>query len=83
MTATTGGAERLKTDRVRTVRREGVWVNEIESEGETSRHRTKDEAAAVGREIAHALGVEHVVHNHDGSVGSRTNYGSEGAQPSA
>ena len=34
----------------------------------------KDEASAVGREIAPALGAEHVVHNIDGSVGSRTIY---------
>ena len=60
--------------RVRTVRREGVWTNEIEGEGTASRHRTKDEASAVGREIALALGAEHVVHNIDGSVRSRTIY---------
>jgi hypothetical protein len=58
--------------RVLTIRRDGVWTNEIEAEGTVSRHRTKDEASAVGREIAVALRAEHVVHNMDGSVGSRT-----------
>jgi Uncharacterized protein conserved in bacteria (DUF2188) len=63
----------LREGRVRTVRREGVWTNEIE--GRTaSRHRTKDEASAVGREIALDLGAEHVVHNIDGSIRSRTSY---------
>jgi Uncharacterized protein conserved in bacteria (DUF2188) len=58
--------------RVLTIRRDGIWTNEIEAEGTVSRHRTKDEAAAVGREIALAVGAEHVIHNMDGSVGSRT-----------
>jgi hypothetical protein len=58
--------------RVLTIRRDGIWTNEIEAEGTVSRHRTKDEASAVGREIAVALRAEHVIHNMDGSVGSRT-----------
>jgi hypothetical protein len=64
--------------RIHTVRRSGVWTNEIEGvkgvarEGTARRHRTKDEASAVGREIAIALGAEHVIHNFDGSIASRT-----------
>jgi Uncharacterized protein conserved in bacteria (DUF2188) len=64
--------------RIHTVRRSGVWTNEIEGskgvgrEAAAKRHRTKDEASAVGREIAIALGAEHVIHNFDGSIASRT-----------
>jgi Uncharacterized protein conserved in bacteria (DUF2188) len=62
----------LTQRRVLTIRRDGVWTNEIEEEGTVSRHRTKDEASAIGREIALALQAEHVIHNMDGSVGSCT-----------
>jgi hypothetical protein len=61
---------------VHTIRRNGMWVNEIEGEGRGSvpgRHRTKDEASHVGRELATALGAQHVVHNIDGSIGARVN----------
>jgi hypothetical protein len=60
------------------VRRSGVWTNEIQgakaraNQGAASGHRTKDEASAVGREIAIALGADHVIHNFDGSIASRT-----------
>jgi hypothetical protein len=56
---------------VHTVWRGGTWVNEVEEEGQSSLHRTKDEAVAVGRDLAQALGAGHVVHNMDGSVRSR------------
>jgi hypothetical protein len=62
----------LTQRRVLTIRRDGIWTNEIEAEGTVSRHRTKDEASAIGREIALTLRAEHVIHNMDGSVGSRT-----------
>lgn len=39
---------------VHTVHRNGVWVNEIEGEGQMSSHRTKEEAVATGRETARA-----------------------------
>jgi hypothetical protein len=67
----------LRSQRVHTVRREGVWTNEVEGEGTRSRHRTKDEAAAAGQELALTLGAEHVIHNVDGSVGARTRYSAE------
>jgi Uncharacterized protein conserved in bacteria (DUF2188) len=62
----------LTQRRVLTIRRDGVWTNEIEDEGAVSRHRTKDEASSAGRELALALRAEHVIHNMDGSVASRT-----------
>jgi hypothetical protein len=63
---------------VHTVRRLGVWTNQVEGaegiadQGTGSRHRTKDEASEAGREIAIALGADHVIHNFDGSIGSRS-----------
>jgi len=59
---------------IHTIRREGVWVNEVHGEGKVpGRHRTKDEAADTGHEIAAAIGAEHVVHNIDGSIAARGN----------
>jgi hypothetical protein len=59
---------------VHTIRRGGVWVNEIEGQGRVpGRHRTKDEASHAGREIAAALHAQHVVHNIDGSISARVN----------
>jgi hypothetical protein len=58
-------------ERVETIRRAGRWTNEIDGHA-TGRYRTKDEAALAGREIAMAVGAEHVIHNFDGSVTSRT-----------
>ena len=58
--------------RIHTVRREGVWVNELEGEGRVpGDHREKDEAREAGREIAHAIHAEHVIHNIDGSIAAR------------
>jgi hypothetical protein len=57
--------------RVQTIRRAGRWTNELDGRA-TGRYRTKDEAALAGREIAMAAGAEHVIHNFDGSVTSRT-----------
>jgi hypothetical protein len=73
----------LTQRRVLTIRRDGVWTNEIEAEGTVSRHRTRDEASAVGREIAAALRAEHVIHNMDGSVRSRTGPEDVGSGPLA
>lgn len=67
--------------RIRTVRREGVWVNEFSSGGLISSHRTKDEAAAFGAELAEREGLEHVVHNADGTVGASTSYGGPDRAP--
>lgn len=43
---------------VHTVHREEIWINEIEEEGEISRHRTKEEAVSAGREAARARHTE-------------------------
>jgi hypothetical protein len=66
---------------VQTMWRGGVWVNVVDDEGESSRHRTKDEAVAVGSDLAQALRTGHVVHNMDGSVRSRTEPGPDFGAP--
>jgi hypothetical protein len=66
---------------VHTVRRDGVWVNEVVGDGVASIHRTKDEAAAAGRELAMRRQMEHLVHNMDGTIGYRNSYGNDPYPP--
>lgn len=66
---------------VHTVYRGGIWVNEIEGEGQLSSHVTKQEAVAAGREAARARRTEHVIHNADGTIAERNSYGNDPFPP--
>ena len=66
---------------VHTVHKEGVWVNEVEGEGELSRHNTKEEAVSAGREAARARSTEHVIHHVDGTIAERNSYGNDPYPP--
>ncbi|MEX2177780.1 MAG: DUF2188 domain-containing protein [Gemmatimonadaceae bacterium] len=50
------------------------WWNKVDGEVLT-RHRLKEAAEATGREIAIKLGVEHSIHNSDGTIEERKSYG--------
>ena len=67
---------------VHTRESDGAWVNEVDGEGEASRHDTRSDAASFGRDLARERGVEHVVHGEDGSVEERYDYG-DGPLPNA
>ena len=66
---------------VHTVHRNGIWVNEIEGEGQISSHATKDEAVAAGRQEAIARRAEHVIHRMDGEIDERNSYGNDPYPP--
>lgn len=66
---------------IHTVHKDGVWVNEAEGEGPLSQHRTKDEAAEAGRELARRRRTEHVIHSMDGTIGYRNSYGNDPFPP--
>jgi len=66
---------------VHTVHRDGTWINEIEEEGELSRHPTKDEAVSAGREAARSRQTEHVIHHLDGTFAERNSYGNDPFPP--
>jgi hypothetical protein len=66
---------------IHTVYKEGVWVVEAEGEGVTSRHPSKEEAAAAGRVTAVLRKTEHLIHNRDGSIAGRNSYGSDPYPP--
>ena len=64
--------------RVHTVPAEGGdgWVNK--SDGKVlSKHRTKEEAAAAGRQIATELDAEHSIHRLDGVITEKNSYGND------
>ena len=50
----------------------GVWTVELEGYGEISRHPTREQAIAAGRERAGRSGKAHVLHAADGAVESIT-----------
>ncbi|GGJ89695.1 hypothetical protein GCM10010123_19360 [Pilimelia anulata] len=51
------------------------WVNKAEGNTRASNTAaTKAEAQAEGRQMAIDRGVEHVIHNQDGTIGSRNTY---------
>lgn len=66
---------------VHTVHKEGIWVVEVEDEGELSRHQTKEEAVLAGREAARARQTEHVIHHIDGTIAERNSYGNDPYPP--
>ena len=66
---------------IHTVHKNGLWVNEVEGEGQMSSHRTKEEAVAAERETARARRTEHVIHNLDGTIAERNSYGNNPYPP--
>jgi hypothetical protein len=56
------------------------WWNKVDGKV-MSRHRTKDYAVEVGREIARRLRVEHTTHLSDGSIGEKNSYGNDPFPP--
>lgn len=51
------------------------WVNKVEGNQRASNSApTKADAQAAGREMAIDRGVEHVIHNQDGTIGARNTY---------
>ena len=56
----------------------GGWVNIVEGNARpSSRHATKQEAVAAGRERARKLKTEHVITTKDGKIASRNSYGGD------
>jgi Uncharacterized protein conserved in bacteria (DUF2188) len=54
----------------------GGWVNIVEGNTRpSSRHETKAEAVAAGRERAKKLRTEHVITTKDGKIQQRNSYG--------
>ncbi|PGH44414.1 hypothetical protein COO58_08210 [Micromonospora sp. WMMA1996] len=58
-----------------TYQQDGQWKNRPESnERASSRHDTKAEAEAAGREMAAERGTEHVIKKQDGTIGEKNTY---------
>ncbi|PVE94973.1 DUF2188 domain-containing protein [Microbacterium sp. TPD7012] len=54
---------------VETLHRDGIWFNQITGHARIQGdHRTKAEAVEVGRSLAHALQVAHIVRDETGHV---------------
>jgi hypothetical protein len=63
---------------IHTVHRDGSWFNEVEGgERASNSAATKEEAVSVGRDMARARKVEHLIHNQDGQIGERNSYGND------
>ena len=56
------------------------WCNKV-GRRVWSRHKTKEIAVAIGREIARSLKVEHTIHKADGSIGEKNSYGNDPYPP--
>ncbi len=60
---------------IHTVHRDGRWFNEVEGGSRASNSAdSKVDAQAQGRSMAVDRGVEHLVHNLDGTIGERNTY---------
>ncbi|MEU4437810.1 DUF2188 domain-containing protein [Micromonospora chalcea] len=58
-----------------TYQQDGQWKNRPEgNERASSRHDTKAEAKAAGREMAVERGAEHVIKKQDGTIGEKNTY---------
>jgi hypothetical protein len=54
---------------------DGKWKNKVEGNSRASNvHDRKADAQAVGRDMAIGRGVEHVIKNMDGTIGSKNTY---------
>jgi hypothetical protein len=60
---------------IHTVHRDGRWFNEVEGgERASNSGERKADVQAKGREMAIEHGVEHLIHNLDGTIGERNTY---------
>jgi hypothetical protein len=67
---------------VHTVPTKDGWANRREgSTRASSKHATKAEAQAAGRDTAKNDGVEHLIHKKDGTIGERNSYGNDPHPP--
>ncbi|MHA7261589.1 DUF2188 domain-containing protein [Arthrobacter sp. TMN-37] len=57
----------------------GLWMNRRQAVDDKpwGLATTKEEAAAVGRSVARAEKVEHIIRNIDGTIGERNSYGND------
>jgi hypothetical protein len=63
---------------VHTVYRDGQWRNELGGGPDLGgTHATKELAVSAGRDAARQRGVEHVIHNQDGTIGEKNSYGND------
>jgi Uncharacterized protein conserved in bacteria (DUF2188) len=60
---------------IHTLRRDGLWVNEFADGTLISRHLERKKAIQAGREASERRRAEHVIHNEDGAVAGRNDYG--------
>ncbi len=56
------------------------WVNQVGGEV-VSRHRTQENAADKGRDIARQNESEHAIHRRDGTIGRKNSYGGDPNPP--
>lgn len=56
------------------------WVNKVGGEV-VSRHRTQENAADRGRDIARQNEAEHAIHRRDGTIGRKNSYGNDTNPP--
>ena len=74
--------EMARKTRIHTVPHGDRWANYREGSLRVSNTApTKAEAQEKGREMAKAAKTEHVIHNKDGSIGSRNSYGNDPHPP--
>lgn len=60
---------------IETYHEDGQWKNRAQGNDRASNtHSTKAEAEAVGRDMAIARDVEHVIKKKDGTIGERNTY---------
>jgi hypothetical protein len=71
-----------KKQPVHTVPHGDGWANRREGSSRVAKTFTrKAEAQAAGRQTARREKTEHIIHNRDGSVGSRNSYGNDPSPP--
>ncbi len=67
---------------VHTVPHGDGWANRREgSQRVSNTFSTKAEAQAAGRDMARRDGVEHIIHNKDGTISERNSYGNDPHPP--
>ncbi len=69
------GRQSMAKGDIHTSKQGDRWVNKAEGNERASNSApTKAEAQALGRQMAIDRGVEHVIHNQDGTIGERNTY---------
>lgn len=60
---------------IHTVPHDGGWANRVEGgERVSNTAPIKSKAQSTGRDMARDRGVEHLIHNRDGTIGERNTY---------